>query len=60
VYTMDWPGSVICMYVCVGTVSHPFKPTDTLVVAISAVAYVRTHTGGQLHRLKVWNLSYVK
>jgi hypothetical protein len=22
VYTMDRPGPVICMYVCVGTVSH--------------------------------------
>ena len=32
VYTMDWPGPVICMYVCVGTVSHAFKPTDALVV----------------------------
>ena len=32
VYTMDWPGPVICMYVCVGTVSHAFEPTDPLVV----------------------------
>ena len=33
VYTMDWPGPVICMYVCVGTVSHALGPTDPLVVA---------------------------
>jgi hypothetical protein len=31
--TMDWPGHVICMYVCVGTVSHALGPTDPLVVA---------------------------
>jgi hypothetical protein len=34
VYTMDRPGRVKCMYVCVGTVSHPFGPTDQLVVAL--------------------------
>ena len=34
VYTMDWPGPVICMYVCVGTVSHGFGLTDSLVVVI--------------------------
>jgi hypothetical protein len=33
VYTMDQPGPVICMYVCVGTVSHGLGPTDPLVVA---------------------------
>ena len=33
VYTMDRPGPVICMYVCVGTGSHPHGPTDPLVVA---------------------------
>jgi hypothetical protein len=33
VYTMDWPGPEICMYVCVGTVSHAFELTDPLVVA---------------------------
>ena len=34
VYTMDWPGLVICMYVCVGTVSYRLGgPTDPLVVA---------------------------
>jgi hypothetical protein len=32
-YTMDWPGPVICMYVCVGRVSHVFRPTDIIVVA---------------------------
>ena len=32
VYTMDRPGPVIFMYVCVGTVSHPYEPTDPLVV----------------------------
>ena len=31
-YTMDWPGPVICMYVCVGTVSYGLKPTAPLVV----------------------------
>jgi hypothetical protein len=31
-YTMDWPGPVICMYVCVGTVSHRHRPTDPPVV----------------------------
>ena len=36
VYTMDWPGPVICMYVCVGTVSHVIGPTDPLVVARAA------------------------
>jgi hypothetical protein len=35
VYTMDWPGPVICMYVCTGTVSHPYGPTDPLVVALA-------------------------
>jgi hypothetical protein len=30
VYTMDRPGRVICMYVCVGTVFHPLGPTDPL------------------------------
>ena len=35
VYTMDRPGPVICMYVCVGTVSHPHGPTDPLVVALA-------------------------
>jgi hypothetical protein len=35
VYTMDQPGPVICMYVCVGTVSHALGPTDPLVVARS-------------------------
>ena len=30
-YTMDWPGPVICMYVCVGTVSYPLGTTDPLV-----------------------------
>ena len=36
VYTMDRPGPVICMYmyVCAGTVSHPYGPTDPLVVAL--------------------------
>jgi hypothetical protein len=34
VCTMDWPGPVICMYVCVGTVSYALRPTDPLVVAI--------------------------
>ena len=33
VYTMDRPGPVICMYVCVGTLSHLHRPTDPLVVA---------------------------
>ena len=33
VYTMDRPGPVICMYVCVGTVSYGLGPTDPLVVA---------------------------
>ena len=33
VYTMDRPGPAICMYVCVGTVSHPYELTDPLVVA---------------------------
>jgi hypothetical protein len=33
VYTMDWPGPVICMFECVGTVSHALEPTDPLVVA---------------------------
>jgi hypothetical protein len=34
VYTMDRHGPVICMYVlvCVGTVSHPYKLTNLLVV----------------------------
>ena len=36
VYTMDRPGPVICMYVCAGTVSHPYGPTDPPVVARSA------------------------
>jgi hypothetical protein len=37
VYTMDWPGPVICMYVlvCVGTMFHEFTPTDILVVVRS-------------------------
>ena len=34
VYTMDRSGHVICMYVCVGTVSHPLGPTDPPVVAL--------------------------
>jgi hypothetical protein len=34
VYTMDQPSPVICMYVCVGTVSHALGPTDPLVVAL--------------------------
>jgi hypothetical protein len=34
VYTMDQPGPVICMYVCVGTVYRAFEPTDLLVVAV--------------------------
>jgi hypothetical protein len=33
VYNMDWPGPVIGMYVCVGTVSRALGPTDPLVVA---------------------------
>ena len=33
VYTMDRPGPVICMYVCVGTVSYLLGLTDPLVVA---------------------------
>ena len=40
VYTM-WTGlhgpvilGLICMYVCVGTVSHPLEPTDPLVVVL--------------------------
>ena len=33
VYTMDRPGRVICMYVCVGTVFHALEPTDPLIVA---------------------------
>jgi hypothetical protein len=33
VYTMDRPGPVICMYVCVGTVYRALGPTDPLVVA---------------------------
>jgi hypothetical protein len=35
VYTMNLPGPVhvICMYVCVGTVSHLLELTDLLVVA---------------------------
>jgi hypothetical protein len=33
VYAMDWPGPVICMYVCVGTVSHPLGTTNPLVMA---------------------------
>jgi hypothetical protein len=32
VYTMDWPGPVICMYVCVGTVSYSLRLTNPLVV----------------------------
>jgi hypothetical protein len=36
VYNMDWPGPVICMYVCVGTVSRGLRPTDPLVVAIGS------------------------
>jgi hypothetical protein len=31
-HTMDQPDHVICMYVCVGTVSHPYELTDLLVV----------------------------
>jgi hypothetical protein len=38
VYTMDWPGPVICMYVYVGTVSHLLGPIDPLVVAIRRTA----------------------
>jgi hypothetical protein len=38
VYTMNWPGRVICMYVCVGTVFHAFGPTDPLVVALGQPA----------------------
>ena len=34
VYTMDRPGPVICMYVCVGTVYRALGPTDPLVVAV--------------------------
>ena len=34
VYTMDRPGPVICMYVCVGTVCHALGPTDQIVVAL--------------------------
>ena len=34
VYTMDQPGPVIRMYVCAGTVSHPYEPTDPLVVVL--------------------------
>jgi hypothetical protein len=30
---MDWTGPVLCMYVCVGTVFHPYEPTDPLVMA---------------------------
>jgi hypothetical protein len=33
VYTMDWHGPIICMYVCVRTVSHAVEPTDPLVMA---------------------------
>ena len=35
VYTMDRPGPVICMYVCVGTVYRALGPTDLLVVAVA-------------------------
>jgi hypothetical protein len=31
--TMGWPGRVICMYVCVGTVPQALGPTDPLVMA---------------------------
>jgi hypothetical protein len=34
VYTMDWPGPVICINVYVGTVSRALRPTDPLVVAL--------------------------
>ena len=34
VYTMDWPGPKICMYVSVRTVSHALGPTDPPVVAV--------------------------
>ena len=46
VYTMDQPGPVICMYVCVGTGSHPYGPTDPLVVVYSAdtISAVRART----------------
>ena len=36
VYTMDRPGPVICMYVCVATVYRALGPTDPLVVALGA------------------------
>ena len=42
VYTMDRSGPVICMYVCVGTVSHPLEPTDPLVVALVQSAILLT------------------
>jgi hypothetical protein len=35
VYSMNWPAPVICMYVCVGTVSHAFEPTNLLVVVVA-------------------------
>jgi hypothetical protein len=39
VYTMDRPGPVICMYVCVGTVSYSlYGTTDPLVVAYIYIA----------------------
>jgi hypothetical protein len=41
VCTMDWPGPVIRMYVCVGTVSHAFEPPNPLVVAIAKPQRVR-------------------
>ena len=41
---MDRPGPVICMYVCVGTVSHPYGPTDPLVVVLLKRHYLeRVH-----------------
>ena len=39
VYTMDWPGPVICMYVCVGTVFHGLRPTDPLVVVLCSFTH---------------------
>ena len=41
---MDRPGPVICMYVCVGTVSHAFEPTDILVVALAPFVEISLRT----------------
>jgi hypothetical protein len=39
VYTMDRPGRVNSMYICVGTVLYPVKLTDQLVVAPGTLTF---------------------